>query len=114
MAPASTPTPARLRARQSRKQSRDRIVAAATELVRKRAYSELSVDEVMREAGIGRTIFYRHFDDMADLLLRASREAIEELYEAQRSLARRGPTWTRRRWAERSRRRRWCSSGTAR
>ena len=33
----------------------------------------------MREAGIGRTIFYRHFDDMADLLLRASREAIEEL-----------------------------------
>ena len=87
MAPASTPTPARLRARQNRKQSRDRIVAAATELVRKRAYSELSVDEVMREAGIGRTIFYRHFDDMADLLLRASREAIEELYDAQRSLA---------------------------
>lgn len=87
MAPATTPTPARLRARQSRKQSRDRIVAAATELVRKRAYSELSVDEVMREAGIGRTIFYRHFDDLADLLLRASREAIQELYEAQRSLA---------------------------
>jgi TetR/AcrR family transcriptional regulator, ethionamide resistance regulator len=87
MASASTPTPARLRARQSRKQSRDRIVAAATELVRRRAYSELSVDEVMREAGIGRTIFYRHFDDLADLLLRASREAMEELYEAQRSLA---------------------------
>ena len=87
MAQAITPTPARLRARQSRKQSRERIVAAATELVRKRAYSELSVDEVMRDAGIGRTIFYRHFDDLADLLLRASREAIEELYEAERSLA---------------------------
>ena len=25
----------------------------------------------MREAGIGRTIFYRHFDDLADLILRA-------------------------------------------
>jgi AcrR family transcriptional regulator len=88
MAPASTPTPARLRARQSRQQSRERIVAAATELVRRRSYPELSVDEVMREAGIGRTLFYRHFDDLGDLLLRASREAIEELYEAQRSLAR--------------------------
>ena len=52
---------------------------------------ELSVDEVMREAGLGRTIFYRHFDDIADLLLRASREAIEELYEAQRRLAREDP-----------------------
>ena len=62
-------------------------MAAATELVRRRSYSELSVDEVMREAGIGRTMFYRHFDDLGDLLLRASREAIEELYEAQRSLA---------------------------
>jgi AcrR family transcriptional regulator len=44
------------------------------------------VDEVMREAGLGRTLFYRHFDDLADLLMRASREAIEELLVAQRSL----------------------------
>jgi TetR/AcrR family transcriptional regulator, ethionamide resistance regulator len=74
------------RARQSRHQSRQRIVAAAAELVRRRAYPELSVDEVMRAAGMGRTIFYRHFDDLADLLVRASREAIDELYEAQRTL----------------------------
>ena len=74
------------RARQTRQQSRQRIVEVATELVRRRAYSELSVDEVMRDAGMGRTIFYRHFDDLADLLLRASREAIEELYDAQRRL----------------------------
>src|SRR5437764_11250528 len=73
--------------RQSRKQSRDRIVAAATELVREQPYGELSVDEVMRGAGIGRTIFYRHFDDLADLLMRAGREAIDDLYEAQRALA---------------------------
>jgi TetR/AcrR family transcriptional regulator, ethionamide resistance regulator len=77
----------RARARQTREASRARIVAVATELVRRRSYAELSVDEVMREAGFGRTIFYRHFDDLADLLLRAGREAIEELYEAQRALA---------------------------
>src|SRR5437763_3539196 len=73
--------------RHSRKQSRERIVAAATELFRRKSYGELSVDEVMREAGFGRTIFYRHFDDLADLLMRAGREAIDDLYEAQRALA---------------------------
>jgi AcrR family transcriptional regulator len=85
---AAPPRPAgrRVQVRRSRHESRERIVEAATELVRTRAYVELSVDEVMREAGLGRTIFYRHFDDMADLLLRASREAIEELYEAQTGL----------------------------
>lgn len=81
----------RVRARKSRRQSRERIVSAATELVRTRAYSELSVDEVMREAGLGRTIFYRHFDDLADLILRASREAIEELYEVQQGLGQARP-----------------------
>jgi AcrR family transcriptional regulator len=77
----------RTEVRHSRKQSRERIVAAVEELVRRSSYGELSVDEVMREAGIGRTIFYRHFDDLADLLMRAGREAIDELYEAQRALA---------------------------
>lgn len=73
------------RTRQSRRESRERIVTVATELVRRRAYAELSVDAVMREAGLGRTIFYRHFDDLGDLLMRVSREAVEELFDAQRS-----------------------------
>lgn len=60
-------------------------MAAATELVRSMSFAELTVDEVMRDAGLSRTIFYRHFDDLADLLLRAGREAIEELFEAQRA-----------------------------
>src|SRR4051794_41641951 len=72
--------------RMSRQESRDRIVAAATELIRVTPYGTLTVDDVMREAGIGRTIFYRHFDDLADLLQRAGREAIEEMFEAQREL----------------------------
>lgn len=73
--------------RQSREQSRAHIAAAATELVRQTPYAALTVDEVMREAGFGRTIFYRHFDDLADLLLRAGREAIEELYRAQQAFS---------------------------
>jgi TetR/AcrR family transcriptional regulator, ethionamide resistance regulator len=73
--------------RSSRQETRERIVAAATELIRRRSYSELNVGELMREAGFGesgRTIFYRHFDDLGDLLVRASREAIDALYSAQR------------------------------
>lgn len=77
----------RVEIRRSRQQSRDRIVAAATELLRSSSYAVVTIDEVMREAGFGRTIFYRHFDDLADLLLRASREAIDELYEAQRAFS---------------------------
>jgi AcrR family transcriptional regulator len=78
--------PTRQAQRTSRRESRARIVAAANELVRRRSYPELSVGELMREAGFGRTIFYRHFDDLGDLLVGASRDAIEELYEAQRPL----------------------------
>ena len=77
---------ARATVRQTRQESRDRIVRAAEQLVRKRSYSDLTVDELMSEAGLGRTIFYRHFDDLGDLLMRTSREAIEQLWEAQSRL----------------------------
>lgn len=73
--------------RAARRQSRARIIEAATALVRERPYASLSVGEIMERAGIGRTLFYRHFDDLGDLMLSAGREAIEDLYEAQRALA---------------------------
>jgi AcrR family transcriptional regulator len=81
---ATTP---KTRTRESRERSRQRIIEAATELVRERSYAELNVGEIMERAGIGRTIFYRHFDDLGDLLVRAGREAIDELLTAQLALA---------------------------
>jgi AcrR family transcriptional regulator len=72
--------------RLTRQQSRERIVEAATELIRRTPYGALTVDDVMREAGAGRTIFYRHFDDLADLLRRAGREAFEGLLQAEHEL----------------------------
>jgi TetR/AcrR family transcriptional regulator, ethionamide resistance regulator len=84
----TTTAPSRQRrSREARAESRQRIVGAATELVRQRSYAELSVGEIMERAGFGRTIFYRHFDDLGDLLISASREAIEQLYEAEAGLA---------------------------
>jgi TetR/AcrR family transcriptional regulator, ethionamide resistance regulator len=73
--------------RRSREESRGRIVTAATELVRGTSYASLTVDDVMREAGFGRTIFYRHFDDLADLFVRAGREPVGELLAAQQAFA---------------------------
>jgi AcrR family transcriptional regulator len=73
--------------RETREQARARIVEAAEDLLRQSPYGELTVDDVMREAGRGRTIFYRHFDDLADLLVRAGRDAIGAMLDAQRALS---------------------------
>lgn len=73
--------------RQSREQVRARIIEAATELVRERSFAELKVGEVMDRAGLERTIFYRHFENLGSLLLGAGREAIDELYAAQVALS---------------------------
>jgi TetR/AcrR family transcriptional regulator, ethionamide resistance regulator len=80
-------SPQKVRTRESRERTRQRIIDAASELVRERSFAELNVAEVMARAGIGRTLFYRYFDDLGDLLVRAGRQAIEELYEAQLKLA---------------------------
>jgi len=87
----STSVARREQVRQSREETRARIVGAAADLLRTRSYADLTVDDVMRAAGQGRTVFYRHFDDLADLLRRSSREAIDELYAAQEQLTRERP-----------------------
>lgn len=55
--------------------------------MRRRSFAELTVGEVMDRAGLERTIFYRHFENVGQMLLAAGREAIEELYAAQVALA---------------------------
>jgi TetR/AcrR family transcriptional regulator, ethionamide resistance regulator len=79
---------AQTKIRQTREANRQRIVSAAAELVRERSFATLTVEEVMATAGIGRTLFYRHFDDLGDLILRAGREAVDEIFAAQEVLAR--------------------------
>jgi len=67
----SGPATARRRtnARVRREEARERIVAAAEKLLLEVAYRDLSVDLVMSEAGLSRTVFYRHFDGLPDVLL---------------------------------------------
>jgi AcrR family transcriptional regulator len=82
--PTTKPRPPAAEAREA---NRRRIVEAAADLVRESSYTKLTVGAVMERAGLERTIFYRHFDDLFELLRSTGREAIEELYAAQVALA---------------------------
>lgn len=48
-------------------QARERILAAARKLLVERPFSDLTVDALMAEAGLKRTIFYRHYGDLPQL-----------------------------------------------
>jgi len=63
-------TPARNRApRVPAEQARRQIVEATTRLLADRRFRELTVEEVMAEAGLARTVFYRHFDGLAGIVI---------------------------------------------
>jgi TetR/AcrR family transcriptional regulator, ethionamide resistance regulator len=52
-----------------REEARERIVAAAEQLLLELPYRDLTVDLVMSRAGLSRTVFYRHFDGLPEVLL---------------------------------------------
>lgn len=66
--------------RLQRGETRARIVAAAEEELRTRPLRDVSVEEVMARAGLTRTLFYRHFDDLFDLVVSVARPAFDELF----------------------------------
>ena len=63
------------RARVSRAQARRRIGAAAERLLERHRFPELTVDLLMSEAGLSRTVFYRHFTELSQVVL----ELLDEL-----------------------------------
>jgi AcrR family transcriptional regulator len=60
----------RARRREQRENTRREILLAADQFLRKRPYRDLSVDVLMAQTGLTRTAFYRHFDDISELVLR--------------------------------------------
>jgi AcrR family transcriptional regulator len=70
----------RNRRREQRENTKREILAAADRLLRERPYRELNVDLVMAQTGLTRTAFYRHFDDVPDLVLRLLEDVGGELY----------------------------------
>jgi AcrR family transcriptional regulator len=61
-----------------REEARRRIVGAASQLLRDRPFRSLTVEAVMAEAGLARTVFYRHFDSLADVVLSLLDEAVAD------------------------------------
>jgi AcrR family transcriptional regulator len=59
-------TPARA-SRVPADEARRRIVEATERLLADRRFRDLTVEDVMEEAGLARTVFYRHFDGLADI-----------------------------------------------
>jgi AcrR family transcriptional regulator len=65
----STPAPPGRAPRIPKAEARNRIRDAAARLLVEGSYRDLSVDAVMAEAGLARTLFYRHFDSLGALVL---------------------------------------------
>jgi AcrR family transcriptional regulator len=80
MIPPVSTSVQRSRRREQREQTRREILAAADRLLRERPYRDLSVDLVMAQTGLTRTAFYRHFDDVPDLVLRLLGDVGHELF----------------------------------
>lgn len=59
---------------------RDLILAAMIRVVGRTGYKETSVAEVIEEAGVSRTTFYKHFEDKHDCFLAAYEVLVEQVY----------------------------------
>lgn len=78
------------RTRQSSADSRKAILAAADRLLREGPYRDLSVESVMAEAGLSRTIFYRHFDGLPGLVINLLTDLAAEMVELSSEFANNG------------------------
>ena len=56
-----------------KRESREKILESARRLFNKKGFSEVSIDEVMENAGLTRGGFYRHFRDKDELYAEAVR-----------------------------------------
>ena len=94
---SSGPATARRRtnARVRREEARERILAAAENLLLERPYRDITVEQVMAGAGLSRTVFYRHFDGLPDVLLTLLRMIEGELVAPMLAPVTDAETWLR-------------------
>ena len=69
---------------------RQLILAAMVRVVGRKGYKETSVADVIEEAGVSRTTFYKHFEDKHECFLAAYEMLVEQVFgEVDRQLRRR-------------------------
>lgn len=64
-----------------RQEARRRIVEATARLLGERRFRELSIDAVMREAGLSRTVFYRYFDGLPHVVISLLDELLDQIVD---------------------------------
>ena len=69
----------RAQRRIQREEARQQIRDAAVEFLRSHPFRDMSVDAVMAETQLARTAFYRHFDDVTELIEQLQEEVGGEL-----------------------------------
>lgn len=65
--------------RRQRRDARRRILDGARELLEQRSWSDITLEQVMTEAQLTRTTFYRYFDDRELLLIALLQEVANDL-----------------------------------
>jgi len=64
------------------KNQRQRLLAGTARALSEHGYAELTVEQILREAGISRTTFYEHFKNRRDCVLAAHQAAFDRLFAA--------------------------------
>ena len=64
-----------------REEARRRIVEATARLLGRSRFRDLTVDVVMREAGLSRTVFYRYFDGLAHVVISLLDDLIDQIVD---------------------------------
>ncbi len=78
---------------------RERLLAAVVRVTAKKGYRASSVADILKEAGVGRETFYRHFNDKEDCFLAANDALIDDLEAyAAKAYNQPGPWSERMRW----------------
>jgi AcrR family transcriptional regulator len=72
---------------------RQRLLAAAAQVLAQRGYAELTVEHIIGEAGVSRTTFYEHFENKRDCVLSAHRAAFDRFSGSVISLCREKGVW---------------------
>jgi AcrR family transcriptional regulator len=70
-------------AAQERRAATERAILSATEqLLEKRPFRDLTIEDVMVDAGLSRTAFYRYFPDLESVVVRLMGQLVNELRAA--------------------------------
>jgi AcrR family transcriptional regulator len=73
---------------------RQRLLVGTARAISSRGYAEMTVEQVLKEAGVSRATFYEHFENKRECVLVAHEEAFDRLAGALFRACARGSEWS--------------------